>query len=66
MMRSSPETVALQQMLLSHDVSQTTAAIDDALGMSGSVTQLSVTPQRLRMILKREPSVASSIVHESS
>jgi carbon-monoxide dehydrogenase large subunit/6-hydroxypseudooxynicotine dehydrogenase subunit gamma len=30
------------------------AAIDDALGMPGSVTQLPVTPQRLRMILKRQ------------
>jgi carbon-monoxide dehydrogenase large subunit/6-hydroxypseudooxynicotine dehydrogenase subunit gamma len=29
------------------------AAIDDALGMPGAVTQLPVTPQRLRTILKR-------------
>jgi carbon-monoxide dehydrogenase large subunit len=37
------------------------AAIDDALGMPGSVTQLPVTPQRLRMILKRQASVAPEI-----
>jgi CO/xanthine dehydrogenase Mo-binding subunit len=41
------------------------AAIDDALGMPGSVTQLPVTPQRLRMILKRQASVARLFVHES-
>jgi len=35
------------------------AAIDDALGMPGSVTQLPVTPQRLRMILKRQASVCA-------
>ena len=29
------------------------AAIDDAIGMPGAVTQLPVTPQRLRAILKR-------------
>jgi aerobic carbon-monoxide dehydrogenase large subunit len=32
------------------------AAIDDALGVPGSVTQLPVTPQRLRMILQRHAS----------
>ena len=32
------------------------AAIDDALGMPGAVTQLPVTPQRLRAILRaRKP-----------
>jgi carbon-monoxide dehydrogenase large subunit/6-hydroxypseudooxynicotine dehydrogenase subunit gamma len=30
------------------------AAIDDALGMPGAVTQLPVTPQRLRALLKRQ------------
>jgi carbon-monoxide dehydrogenase large subunit/6-hydroxypseudooxynicotine dehydrogenase subunit gamma len=34
------------------------AAIDDALGMPGAVTQLPVTPQRLRTILKRHASAA--------
>jgi aerobic carbon-monoxide dehydrogenase large subunit len=34
------------------------AAIDDALGMRGSVTQLPVTPQRLRTMLKRQASAA--------
>jgi carbon-monoxide dehydrogenase large subunit/6-hydroxypseudooxynicotine dehydrogenase subunit gamma len=29
------------------------AAIDDALGMPGAITQLPVTPQRLREILDR-------------
>jgi carbon-monoxide dehydrogenase large subunit/6-hydroxypseudooxynicotine dehydrogenase subunit gamma len=42
------------------------AAIDDALGMPGSVTQLPVTPQRLRIILKRQASVAPLFVSESS
>jgi aerobic carbon-monoxide dehydrogenase large subunit len=37
------------------------AAIDDALGTPGSVTQLPVTPQRLRMILKRQDSVSAPI-----
>jgi carbon-monoxide dehydrogenase large subunit/6-hydroxypseudooxynicotine dehydrogenase subunit gamma len=37
------------------------AAIDDALGIPGSVRQLPVTPQRLRMILKRQASVAPEI-----
>jgi aerobic carbon-monoxide dehydrogenase large subunit len=37
------------------------AAIDDALGTPGSVTQLPVTPQRLRMILKRQDSVPTPI-----
>ena len=32
------------------------AAIDDALGIPGSVTQLPVTPQRLRTILQRHAS----------
>ena len=31
------------------------AAIDDALGMPGAVTQLPVTPQRLRALLRRQP-----------
>jgi carbon-monoxide dehydrogenase large subunit len=34
------------------------AAIDDALGKPGAVTQLPVTPQRLRTILKRHTSAA--------
>ena len=34
------------------------AAIDDALGMPGAVTQLPVTPQRLRTILNRHASAA--------
>jgi CO/xanthine dehydrogenase Mo-binding subunit len=38
------------------------AAIDDALGMPGSITRLPVTPQRLRIILKRQ----ASIVPENS
>ncbi len=32
------------------------AAIDDAIGMPGAITQLPVTPQRLRAILQRAPS----------
>ncbi len=32
------------------------AAIDDALGMPGAVTQLPVTPQRLRELLRRHSS----------
>jgi carbon-monoxide dehydrogenase large subunit/6-hydroxypseudooxynicotine dehydrogenase subunit gamma len=35
------------------------AAIDDALGTPGSVTQLPVTSQRLRMILKRQASIVA-------
>jgi carbon-monoxide dehydrogenase large subunit/6-hydroxypseudooxynicotine dehydrogenase subunit gamma len=37
------------------------AAIDDALGVPGSVTQLPVTPQRLRIILKRQASSICSL-----
>jgi aerobic carbon-monoxide dehydrogenase large subunit len=37
------------------------AAVDDALGTPGSVTQLPVTPRRLRMILKRQDSVSAPI-----
>jgi carbon-monoxide dehydrogenase large subunit/6-hydroxypseudooxynicotine dehydrogenase subunit gamma len=32
------------------------SAIDDAIGMPGAVTQLPVTPQRLKEILKRSAS----------
>jgi aerobic carbon-monoxide dehydrogenase large subunit len=35
------------------------AAIDDALGQPGAVTELPVTPQRLRQMLRRAPARSS-------